>query len=135
MLASVPAVWGTYAPAVRYMYSLPLKVPGLVFSNLYYIVACLVMSVLLFVSQSRGGKKVGPEENAVTLRAGAELGGYLFLGNTVQVLGLQMTSSGRFALCPGDCFCRLQSQQSVGALIGGVGPRLPEGWVGNVWHT
>lgn len=80
VLVSVPVVWGTYAPVVRYVYELPVPPPGIVFSAGYYVVA---FATLAFAAKGR------PMAEA----AGLELGGYLFLGNAAQVVGLQSTSA------------------------------------------
>jgi len=102
VLFSVPLVWGTYAPAVRFIYTLPVKVPGIFFSSLYYLVATLFLSAV--AAALRPGPGSAPEDAAErqaakrrTLLGGAELGGYLFLGSYAQVLGLQATTSGQAA--------------------------------------
>lgn len=94
MLLSVPLVWGTYAPAVRYLYEQPVPMPGLVFSAVYYVIALASLAIVSSIAASQ------TEDAAATAppwRAGAELGGYLYLGNFFQVLGLQWTTADRAA--------------------------------------
>ena len=108
VLCSVPVVWGTYAPAVKAVYGLPAPPPGAVFSLLYYVVALACLSSLSRVraggpddatSTRRGGAEeavLGESEegtSADVARAGLELGGYLYVGNLFQVVGLETVSA------------------------------------------
>ena len=108
VLLTVPVAWGTYAPAVRYMYeNVTPAVPGIVFSALYYIVACLTLQGLLRISTSNNMTIKEEQENVsnssssnksdATMIAGLELGGYLFVGNWLQVTGLQTVPADRSA--------------------------------------
>lgn len=45
VLATVPLVWGTYAPSVKYLYQMGESPPGLLFNF-----ACYVVSVLTFAA-------------------------------------------------------------------------------------
>ncbi len=104
VLLTVPVAWGTYAPAVRYMYeNVTPAVPGIVFSALYYIVACLTLQGLLRwttgtnVTTKEEIEYVSSSRSDATMIAGLELGGYLFVGNWLQVTGLQTVPADRSA--------------------------------------
>jgi hypothetical protein len=150
ILLTVPAAWGTYAPAVKYIYdvapdgSTQPSMPGLVFSAGYYCVAALTLGILSFwkdqqtedaddimegssqrtriVQEERVEEKeieveyrVGKmhqhsqsnqsrtqskeDENEVSSRGGWELGSYLFIGNALQVAGLQTVPADRAGEC------------------------------------
>lgn len=45
LLSTVPLVWGTYAPSVKYLYQMGDSPPGLLFNF-----ACYVVSVLTFTA-------------------------------------------------------------------------------------
>jgi hypothetical protein len=124
-LATVPVVWGTYAPAVRLMYE--GGVPGLVFSASYHAVSALASAIALrLASTSPAGpradgegtgataKATGAEEDpeqdrrgetnaadggpgpmAVAFRGGLELGAYTFAASSMQVVGLETVPSDR----------------------------------------
>jgi drug/metabolite transporter (DMT)-like permease len=120
VLLSVPLIWGTYAPAVRFLYEQPVPMPGILFSTVYYIIA---LATLLGVSAAMpliNGPRSDSDGSAPPLlsdggdapaaaaaaaaaaergvgSAGAELGAYLFFGNFFQVLGLQWTTADRGA--------------------------------------
>jgi len=94
VLLSVPFAWGTFEPAVRYVYAIDPPIPAMVFQLSYYLVA----AVTLLISAS----VVGNEENEGDtidwpLRGGLELGLYLFIGNALQVFGLKTVPSDRAA--------------------------------------
>lgn len=116
VLLSVPLVWGTYAPAVKYLYAQPVPMPGILFSTLYYIIALgtllgiTAVAPLLngsdggekysFAAADEGGGRSGVDGSVGTRSvwsSGAELGAYLFFGNFFQVLGLQWTTADRGA--------------------------------------
>ena len=103
VLCTVPLAWGTFEPAVRYVYKIEPAVPGFVFSVGYYLVAALSLSALLGLSSVlRKGKdsdetKRKEKETSLPIRGGIELGIYLFLGNGLQVLGLKTVPSDRAA--------------------------------------
>jgi hypothetical protein len=93
VLLSVPLVWGTYAPAVRYLYEMEVPLPGIFFSALYYVVA---LTTLLVVRAAFAPSADTVEADDISSAAsegsdrslwscGAELGGYLYLGNLFQV--------------------------------------------------
>lgn len=102
VLSTVPLAWGTFEPAVRYVYKIEPAVPGFVFSVGYYLVAALSLSALLGLSMLRNGndsdeKKRNEKATSLPIRGGIELGIYLFLGNGLQVLGLKTVPSDRAA--------------------------------------
>eukprot|EP00903_Cladosiphon_okamuranus_P011719 g11021.t1 len=112
LLATVPLVWGTYGPSVKLMYQMGESPPGLLFNFACYAVSVMTFAAVASFSRvneqrpavSSGGEVEGesrmpPNEKALldryAARAGAELGLWLFLGGTVQVWGLQLTSASR----------------------------------------
>lgn len=117
VLLTCPLTWGTFEPAVRYVYQITPTIPPFVFSLVYYSIAsaALVTIALLRVEkeQQSTSPKLLDEENNSTLqnnntnigvfarsfplRGGFELGTYLFLGNGLQVVGLRTVPSDRAA--------------------------------------
>lgn len=55
VLASVPLVWGTYAPSVKYMYEMgeDLSPPGLLFNFACYLVSALALAGAAWVNSVR----------------------------------------------------------------------------------
>lgn len=118
VLLTVPLAWGTYSPVVKYMYEkMDPSMPGFVFSAGYYLVAAASLGALARLQQKEGARKlVGGTEGKVfgdsgitasredgraaaltTTRGGWELGSYLFIGNGLQVVGLQTVPADRAA--------------------------------------
>ena len=124
VLLTVPISWGTYTPVVKYMYDkITPSMPGFIFSTGYYIVAALTLRGILLVvgllsSRNNNNKlllldnnnvieqeKAGGNNNnnnninndLITKRGGLELGSYLFIGNGLQVIGLQSVPADRAA--------------------------------------
>jgi len=118
VLLTVPIAWGTYAPVVKYVYQLQAPVPGLVFSAAYYAVASATLLGILAFQKSiknTGNQEVesslmqldttnyeAPEQKSssslpVQVQGGLELGSYLVMGNTLQVIGLQSVPADRAA--------------------------------------
>ena len=117
VLLSVPLVWGTYVPVVRFLYQIKPPVPGLVFSACYYAVASVTMLVLSRLNDISSSNKnndnddmVGIEkdddsellvesssqsESTFPIQGGLELGMYLFIANCLQVIGLETVPSDR----------------------------------------
>jgi hypothetical protein len=112
VLLSVPLVWGTYGPAVRYMYQMDVPMPGFLFSALYYIVSLSTLVAARALSAPRGVEAVAddkgdeaaaeedgsPDEAVSATRAGLELGLYLYLGNILQVLVVFFEWRNRWSL-------------------------------------
>jgi len=98
VLLSVPLAWGTYEPAVRYVYALDPPVPGFVFSFSYYSIAAVALTLACLVpwwcNQDDNDDKAQP---GWPRKEGWELGSYLFVGNALQLLGLQTIASDRAA--------------------------------------
>ena len=89
VLLTVPIAWGTFEPAVRYVYT--IGVPALLFNVSYYMVAALPLLIAASLTSNDS------EEKASSLRGGFELGTYLFVGNALQILGLQTVPADRAA--------------------------------------
>ena len=104
VLLTVPFAWGTFEPAVRYVYEIKPAVPGFVFSVGYYLVAALALSLLSLLTAG-SDKTVNENEQILAqnidmrlpMKGGIELGTYLFVGNALQVVGLQTVPSDRAA--------------------------------------
>lgn len=94
VLLTVPLVWGTYNPVVKFLYTLQPPVPGLIFSAAYYIVAAVTLwGILAFLFKQQ---QPASESNKNTAwRGGIELGSYLFIGNLLQVSALQTIPADR----------------------------------------
>lgn len=104
VLCSVPLAWGTFEPAVRYVYAIKPAIPGFVFSVGYYLVATIALSSLASLSMTRqqtetidDDKGESEASSSLPIVGGIELGTYLFLGNGLQVLGLKTVPSDRAA--------------------------------------
>lgn len=97
VLASVPLAWGTYGPVVKYLYEVQPAVPGIVFSSAYYIVASVVLNALSCFSSSKNEESSEDFGRKFPFQGGLELGSYLFVGNFLQVKGLETIPSGRAA--------------------------------------
>lgn len=111
VLLTVPLSWGTYAPVVKYVYELDPPIPGFLFSAAYYSIASASL-LLLAGREARGAGEGGstsggtgadgilgqedPSEAAsLSVQGGLELGSYLFLGNCLQVVGLETVPADR----------------------------------------
>jgi len=108
VLCTVPLAWGTFEPAVRYVYAIKPAVPPFVFSVSFYFVAAVALSSLATVSMlQRQDEPLDSKDESVSdqhdaspslpIIGGIELGTYLFLGNGLQVLGLKTIPSDRAA--------------------------------------
>ena len=95
VLAVVPAVWGTYAPLVRLVFGGAVAPPPLLFNAASFAVSLSALAIARTLRDERGGAESG---RGPVLRAGAELGLWLFLGSSLQLLGLQSTSAVRAAV-------------------------------------
>ena len=122
VLLLVPLAWGTYGPAVKTLYTLDAPPPELAFNWLNYIVSSSALATISFArtamspaapelsadttvaaKPAEDGVATDADADAVAdanraaILAGLELGGYLFLGSTVQIFGMRYTSAGRAA--------------------------------------
>ena len=74
VLVSVPLAWGSFEPAVRYVYEVAPDVPTLVFSVAYYAVAVLgLFTVLIFDNSNNTGEVQGFDAEK-SVSGGIELG-------------------------------------------------------------
>lgn len=99
-LVSVPIVWGTYAPVVRGLNFIDPPIPGFVFSTAYFLVASVsTWSLIIFDNNKNLSNNtkapIFKEDFQATCLAAAELGSYIFLGSTLQIVGLQTVPSDR----------------------------------------
>ena len=125
ILAIVPIVWGSYSPLVKGLYSAVevIAPPPLIFNLMSYFVSFSALSLAKYVS-SRSQVEVDKLDPSVSVsvasaisaddsssssivaskaislewKAGVELGLWLFLGSTVQISGIQLTSAIRAAI-------------------------------------
>ena len=113
VLLTVPMAWGTFEPAVRYVYDVQPDVPPFVFQLAYYAIATSALAILA-ASSPFFSRRTLPEKavddtpqdttttstsqwSLVSIQGGLELGTYLFLGNAMQVVGLKTIPSDRAA--------------------------------------
>lgn len=68
LLSTVPLVWGTYAPSVKYLYQMGESTPGLVFNFACYAVSVLTLAVVAGVNNARK-REGGFETNMHTSHA------------------------------------------------------------------
>ena len=95
-LIAVPLAWGTYGPAVKLAYALPHVPPAPVLQALFQSVSfggLLLAGVLKRGARDGDDADEGLSFDMTTLRAGAELGLWLFLGQALQLQGLQRTDA------------------------------------------
>ena len=117
VLLLVPLVWGSYSPLVKNMYSnTELPPPAVLFNLMSYFVsfACLSLAGLYSSSKSKEPQldsdsdsdsaddssvnTMGLGVTTTELRAGIELGLYLYGGSTLQVMGIQQTTATKAAI-------------------------------------
>jgi len=100
-LLAVPLAWGTYGPAVELAFQQPHGPPPSVLSFAFCIVSTLSLTLARTLPLGKGDEADSSEEedassvDGETLRAGAELGLWIFLASTVQLFGLQATTAAR----------------------------------------
>jgi hypothetical protein len=110
-LFTVPMIWGTYVPVVRTLYEIDPPVPGTVFSACYFAVASLSTLALVALPNFNRKDDAVPappsaledtttdeeKQSGITMPvvAGLELGTYLFLGTTLQNIGLKTVPADR----------------------------------------
>ena len=102
VLLTVPLAWGTYAPVVKYVYEMDPPVPGFVFSAAYYLIASASLLTLMAMSSTNTDEEDPSDVSkdgsmSLPIQGGVELGSYLFLGNCLQVVGLETVPADRAA--------------------------------------
>jgi hypothetical protein len=86
---------------VRLLYEIDPPIPGFLFSAFYFAISAVTTLSLSAVLDRRGaGETVAPAESSQDehndrVAAGLELGTWLFLGNTLQLLGLKTVAADR----------------------------------------
>ncbi|EOD18764.1 hypothetical protein EMIHUDRAFT_209322 [Emiliania huxleyi CCMP1516] len=97
VLVSVPAAWGTFAPAVKLANAAsPVPFPAVLFSAGQYVVASsLLLAATALVPPAAPASPAPTPPPRFAWAAGAELGGYLFIGNLLQVSGLATVPADR----------------------------------------
>ena len=100
-LIAVPIAWGTYSPAVEFAYALPHTPPPQALSFAFVAVSAASLQLASALAppeqplEPTDENSDAPPDDALRLRAGAELGLWLFLGSNIQLLGLQLTDAAR----------------------------------------
>eukprot|EP00190_Bangiopsis_sp_CCMP1999_P006895 CAMPEP_0198723838 /NCGR_PEP_ID=MMETSP1475-20131203/1346_1 /TAXON_ID= ORGANISM="Unidentified sp., Strain CCMP1999" /NCGR_SAMPLE_ID=MMETSP1475 /ASSEMBLY_ACC=CAM_ASM_001111 /LENGTH=367 /DNA_ID=CAMNT_0044485131 /DNA_START=186 /DNA_END=1289 /DNA_ORIENTATION=+ len=104
LLLSVPLLWGSFGPAVRFLYGVENAPRPSLFNAERLSLSALVYVVVLWYQLSDTRKE---QENITTdtevkptsswIVGGIELGTYVFLANVAQVVGLQSVGAGRAA--------------------------------------
>ncbi|OEU07349.1 hypothetical protein FRACYDRAFT_158903, partial [Fragilariopsis cylindrus CCMP1102] len=103
ILMTVPIAWGTFEPAVRFVYKYQPQMPPLAFSFAYYLVATSVLilfdttTMLTTFNDNTSANNNNWKKIPLSIRGGIELGTYLFIGNSLQVIGLKTVPSDRAA--------------------------------------
>ena len=108
ILCIVPLIWGTYSPLIKYLYSNAniLAPPPLLFNLLSYIVSFSTLTLVSSSSKSSSltsssvKDSIKPFSNISLLewQSGIQLGMLLFLGATIQIMGIQGTLATRAAI-------------------------------------
>lgn len=108
ILCIVPLIWGTYSPLIKYLYSNAniLAPPPLLFNLLSYIVSFSTLTLVSSSSKSSSltsssvKDSIKPFSNMSLLewQSGIQLGMLLFLGATIQIMGIQGTLATRAAI-------------------------------------
>jgi len=91
-LLTVPLAWSTYSPVVKAAYAVPHAPNPLVLLTFFQFVS---YSALLLLGVVTARMRAGASSDNPSLRAGAEIGLWLFLGKVLQMLGLQRTEAAR----------------------------------------
>jgi drug/metabolite transporter (DMT)-like permease len=115
LLYCVPFLWGTFGPAVRLLFAADPHPDPSLFNTERLLLANVVYAPILFaevgsIKSSWAEKKTSHASDAIvansddeptdvflSIRAGLELGAYVFCANVAQVVGLQQTSASRAA--------------------------------------
>lgn len=99
----MPFFWGSFGPAVRLLYAAPshpepaiFNTERLILSTLFYV-PILVSETSRYLSSRGQNATPQPANSFAFVRAGLELGLFVFFANVAQVLGLQQTSASRAA--------------------------------------
>lgn len=109
LLYTVPFLWGSFAPAVRFLFAQNPHQDPSVFNSERLLLSTLVYAPVLLPelrafwerrahdSKDETPKSVNCDGRFDFFPAGFELGVYVFLANIAQVLGLEQTSASRAA--------------------------------------
>lgn len=108
LLYTVPFLWGSFAPAVRFLFSQNPHQDPSVFNSERLLLSTLVYAPVLLPefrafwqrradSRNNTQNSINNDGRFDFFPAGFELGVYVFLANIAQVLGLEQTSASRAA--------------------------------------
>lgn len=96
VLLLVPALWGSFPPACKWLYRMPWSLHPIAFNGIRLFVSALVMTPTA-IQEFRWARKGVYKDHKQILTAGAELGFWTFLGSTLQLLGIEYTTASRGA--------------------------------------
>lgn len=68
LLSTVPLVWGTYGPSVKYLYQMGEPTPGLVFNFGCYVVSVFTLGVVARINNARNRRHDGETFRLVFIR-------------------------------------------------------------------
>jgi len=91
-LSLVPIIWGTYSPIIRFVYQLDTPPPSPLLNFFFYVASVTTLLVTNTIKQ----QPLLPSRQTMT--AGFELGLWLFLGSTLQLMGLKFTTGSQAAI-------------------------------------
>lgn len=97
VLLSVPFMWGSFGPAVRYLYSVEHAPSPAIFNAERVVLAAAVMFWSAYNSFKEEQTREGKKKNFTWVAAGFELGAYIFLSTITQVVGLRHVEASRAA--------------------------------------
>lgn len=101
LLYLVPFFWGSFAPAVRYLFAQEQHPDPSVFNTIRLVLSTMIYAPVLAAEfnayRKRNTPDADPDRSFDFAIAGTELGIFVFLANVAQVLGLQQTSASRAA--------------------------------------
>ena len=99
VLGIVPLLWGSYAPVVKELYTnVATPPPSVVFNMLSYVVSLFTLLSVSLLSQTNSQRNPTTETQTsdyqkLLAQGGLELGLLLFIGSTLQIVGIQSTSA------------------------------------------
>lgn len=98
----VPVIWGSYSPVIKGLYDSNANIvapPGALFNFFSYAVAFLsLLGVAQFQRRHELGSSKKEKFTQTEVHSGIELGLWLFLGSSMQIVGIQGTSATKAAI-------------------------------------
>lgn len=88
IINAVPFLWGSYSPAIKLINQVEPTIPTVLLNLLCFVFAQLAISLTRTLTN---------DKSTLPLRAGLELGSYLFVGSLLNLAALSYTSAPRSA--------------------------------------